>query len=142
AALSAARCDACGWPPVTTPGRGSDAFVTPAIASRSWLMDARGGRLRTNSNGGGRVRAKIAATLLAVLPVFHQAAAQATQSPIHLSGYLQPRLQAIGDSAGFLLRRARIAVEGNITPWARARIQVEFRTWVTPAAGTSPAAQA
>src|SRR4029077_17835825 len=31
---------------------------------------------------------------------------------------------------------------GNITPWARARIQVELRTWVTPAAGTSPAVQA
>ena len=85
------------------------------------------------------MRAKIAATLLAVLPVFHHAAAQ---SPIRVSGYVQPRFQAIGDSAGFLLRRARVAVEGNITPWARVRIQVDFRTWVTPAAGTSPAAQA
>ena len=88
------------------------------------------------------MRAKVASILALVLPVFHSATAQATQSPIHISGYVQPRLQAIGDSAGFQLRRARIAVEGNVTPWARVRLQVEFRTWVTPAAGTSPAAQA
>src|SRR5882762_2962825 len=56
-----------------------------------------------------------------------------------LTGYLQPRFQSLGDSASFFLRRARFAVEGNITPWASYRAQVEMRTIgaaATPA--TSP----
>ena len=88
------------------------------------------------------MKAKIALALLGVVPSFRPLSAQAPQPPLHLSGYVQPRLQTVGDSAGFQLRRARLAVDGNVTPWARVRIQVEFRTWVTPAAGSSPAAQA
>ncbi len=88
------------------------------------------------------MKAKIALALLSVLPSFRRVSAQTPQSPIRIAGYLQPRFQSIGDSAGFLLRRARIAVEGNVTPWARVRLQVELRTWVAPAAGPSPAAQA
>jgi phosphate-selective porin len=76
------------------------------------------------------------------MPSFRCLAAQAPQSPIRVFGYVQPRFQSIGDSAGFLLRRARLGVEGNITPWARFRIQADFRTWVTRAAGSSPAVQA
>src|SRR5881628_581946 len=56
-----------------------------------------------------------------------------------LTGYLQPRLESIGDNASFFLRRARFAVEGSITPWASYRAQVEMRTSgaaATPA--TSP----
>src|SRR5256884_6913244 len=56
-----------------------------------------------------------------------------------LTGYLQPRFQALGDTASFFLRRARFAVEGTITPWASYRAQVEMRTIgaaATPA--TSP----
>jgi len=45
-----------------------------------------------------------------------------------LTGYLQPRFQALGDTASFFLRRARFAVEGNITEWASYRAQVEMRT--------------
>lgn len=54
-----------------------------------------------------------------------------------MTGYLQPRLQTTGDSAVFLLRRARLAVEGNITSWASYRAQIEMRTIgaaATPAA--------
>jgi hypothetical protein len=54
-----------------------------------------------------------------------------------VAGYLQPRFQATGDSAVFFLRRARIAVEGNITPWASYRAQIEMRT--IGAAATPPA---
>src|SRR5437870_11972319 len=54
-----------------------------------------------------------------------------------LTGYLQPRFQAVGDSASFFLRRARFAVEGTITPWASYRAQVEMRTIGAPA--TPPA---
>ena len=54
-----------------------------------------------------------------------------------LTGYLQPRFQALGDSASFFLRRARFAVEGDITPWASYRAQVEMRT--IGAAATPPA---
>ena len=53
-----------------------------------------------------------------------------------LTGYLQPRFQALGDTASFFLRRARFAVEGAITPWASYRAQVEMRTTGTPP--TSP----
>jgi phosphate-selective porin OprO and OprP len=62
----------------------------------------------------------------------------ASTSP-RLSGYLQPRFQSVGDSATFLLRRARFAVDGNITPWASYRAQVEMRTLGAPAVpATSP----
>lgn len=50
-----------------------------------------------------------------------------------MTGYLQPRFQAVGDSTAFFLRRARIAIEGNITPWASYRAQVEMRTIGAPA---------
>ena len=50
---------------------------------------------------------------------------------------MQPRFQAIGDSATFLLRRARFAVEGQAAAWATYRVQVEVRT--LGAAATPPA---
>jgi phosphate-selective porin OprO and OprP len=65
------------------------------------------------------------------------AATLAAQSTVHVTGYMQPRFQAIGDSATFLLRRARFAVEGQAAPWATYRVQVELRTLgaaATPAA--------
>jgi len=54
-----------------------------------------------------------------------------------VTGYLQPRFQTVGDSASFFLRRARFAIEGNITTWASYRAQVELRTIGAPA--TPPA---
>jgi hypothetical protein len=42
-----------------------------------------------------------------------------------LHGYLQPRFQTVGDSASFLLRRARFTIEGDVTPWVAYRVQVE-----------------
>jgi phosphate-selective porin OprO and OprP len=66
-----------------------------------------------------------------------RAPAQSTPVPFsttpRLTGYLQPRFQVHGDSASFFLRRARFAVEGNITPWASYRAQVELRTVGAPA---------
>jgi hypothetical protein len=56
-----------------------------------------------------------------------QAPAPFSTTP-RITGYLQPRFQTLGDTASFLLRRARFAVEGNITPWASYRAQVEMRT--------------
>src|SRR6266513_300492 len=38
ARFRAARWASVGWPPVTTPGNGSQALATPAAASSSWLM--------------------------------------------------------------------------------------------------------
>src|SRR6266702_5157664 len=54
-----------------------------------------------------------------------------------LTGYLQPRFQSVGDSASFFLRRARFAVEGQLTPWATFRAQVEMRTIGAPATPAS-----
>lgn len=61
-----------------------------------------------------------------------QAADSAARS-VKVTGYLQPRFQASGDTASFLLRRARFAVEGRINPWASFRAQVEMRTIGAPA---------
>jgi phosphate-selective porin OprO/OprP len=64
--------------------------------------------------------------------------AQGPSSP-KVSGYLQPRIQALGDTASFFLRRARFAIEGSITPWASYRAQVELRTiGAAPTPATSP----
>jgi len=60
-----------------------------------------------------------------------------TAPSLKVSGYLQPRFQASGDSAAFVLRRARIALEGSVTPWASYRAQIELRTAGAPA--TPPA---
>src|SRR5947207_9265527 len=74
-----------------------------------------------------------AVALVAIGPaaVFAQGSANVSSTP-RLTGYLQPRFQAVGDSAYFFLRRARFAVEGNITPWASYRAQVEMRTIGAP----------
>ena len=73
-------------------------------------------------------------------PARSQAPAPATAAPsVRVTGYLQPRFQALGDSASFFLRRARFAVEGQIAPWAAFRAQVEMRTIGAPATPpTSP----
>src|SRR6266513_6419528 len=76
----------------------------------------------------------LAAALGATAPA--QTPASFSTAP-RLTGYLQPRFQTLGDTASFLLRRARFAVEGSITPWASYRAQVEMRT---TGAGPTPAA--
>ena len=66
------------------------------------------------------------------------AASLGAQTTVRVTGYMQPRFQATGDSATFLLRRARFAVEGQAAaPWATYRVQVELRT--LGAAATPPA---
>jgi phosphate-selective porin OprO/OprP len=72
------------------------------------------------------------------LPARAQTPAAFSTTP-KITGYLQPRFQAVGDSASFFLRRARFAVEGSITPWASYRAQVELRTvGAAPVPATSP----
>ena len=77
-------------------------------------------------------------TLCTALRLPAQAPApQSSSTTPKLTGYLQPRFQTLGDTASFFLRRARFTVEGNITPWAAYRAQVEMRTLgaaATPAA--------
>src|SRR5204862_7855590 len=72
----------------------------------------------------------LAAALGATAPA--QTPASFSTAP-RLSGYLQPRFQAFGDTASFFLRRARFAIEGQMTPWATFRAQVEMRTIGAPA---------
>ena len=69
-------------------------------------------------------------------PALAQTPAALSAAP-KISGYIQPRFQSVGDSATFLLRRARFALEGSLTPWASYRAQVEMRTTGAPA--TPPA---
>lgn len=61
-----------------------------------------------------------------------QPAAAQTPSPIStlpkVTGYLQPRFESVGDSALFFLRRVRVAVQGDVTPWVSYRAQVELRS--------------
>src|SRR5437867_9426491 len=75
--------------------------------------------------------------LAAIAPTVARAQGTTVSPTPRLTGYLQPRFQAVGDSASFLLRRARFAVEGNITPWASYRAQAAMRTLGAPA--TPPA---
>src|SRR6267143_2754629 len=77
--------------------------------------------------------------LAAIAPRVARAQGTTVSTTPRLTGYLQPRFQAVGDSASFFLRRARFALEGAITPWASYRAQVELRTIGAPATPlTSP----
>jgi hypothetical protein len=70
-----------------------------------------------------------------LLPAALAAQAGAPQpGPVKVAGYAQPRFGAIGDSALFSLRRARIAAQGSLTPWASFRVQLELRSGGTGAA--------
>jgi phosphate-selective porin OprO and OprP len=83
-----------------------------------------------------RVSWQSALLVLAAVPAVAraQAPARASAPPtVRVTGYFQPRFQAVGDSASFFLRRARFAVEGQATPWATFRAQVEMRTIGAPA---------
>src|SRR6266513_3938505 len=75
--------------------------------------------------------------LAAIAPTVARAQGTTVSTTPRFTGYLQPRFQAVGDSASFFLRRARFAIEGNITPWASYRAQVEMRT--VGASATPPA---
>src|SRR6266480_2501846 len=57
-----------------------------------------------------------------------------------LSGYVQARFQAIGDSAVFSLRRARLGAQGNLTSWASYKVQAELRSGGTGATAATVAA--
>lgn len=70
--------------------------------------------------------------LLGCAPLAAPAPAAPAAGTVRVSGYLQPRFQAVGDSALFLLRRARFALEGQPAPWASFRAQVEMRTIGAP----------
>ncbi|HKW40536.1 MAG TPA: porin [Gemmatimonadales bacterium] len=77
----------------------------------------------------------VTATLAPAAPA--QTSAPAVSTTPRVGGYLQPRFQDFGDSATFLLRRARFAIEGSINPWASYRVQVEMRTLGAPAVPAS-----
>src|SRR6266516_5630459 len=89
-----------------------------------------------------RVSSPAALLVLAGVPAAaHSQAPASPASPssatVRLSGYLQPRFQAFADTASFFLRRARFAIEGQMTPWATFRAQVEMRTIGAPATPAS-----
>src|SRR5438128_94075 len=46
---------------------------------------------------------------------------------VKVAGYVQPRFEAIGDSALFFLRRVRLGAQSDLTPWARVKAQVDLR---------------
>ncbi|PYP49196.1 MAG: hypothetical protein DMD45_15325 [Gemmatimonadetes bacterium] len=66
-------------------------------------------------------------TVCAALRLPAQAPASFSTTP-RLTGYFQPRFETLGDTASFFLRRVRFAVEGNVTPWASYRAQIEMST--------------
>ncbi len=70
--------------------------------------------------------AVLLALLGAAVPGVSGAQAAASPTP-KIAGYLQPRLQAAGDSAVFFLNRARVGLEGVAAPWATYKLQVEIR---------------
>lgn len=81
------------------------------------------------------------ALLLSVCVALH-AAAQVPppfSTTPRLSGYLQPRFEVLGDTASYFLRRARLAIDGNITPWASYRAQVDMAAMEAAATSASSA---
>jgi phosphate-selective porin len=81
----------------------------------------------------------LVALLGAALPAVARAQAAAPTTP-KITGYVQGRFQAIGDSAVFLLRRVRLGAQGNITPWASYKVQGELRSGGTGATAATLAA--
>jgi phosphate-selective porin OprO and OprP len=57
-----------------------------------------------------------------------------------VTGYVQARFESTGDSALFKLRRARVGVQGGLTPWATYKAQVELRSGGTGASAATVAA--
>lgn len=55
-------------------------------------------------------------------------AAQAPPPRVAVAGYVQPRFEAIGDSALFKLRRARFGAQGALASWVSYKAQLELRT--------------
>src|SRR5947208_11083225 len=84
-------------------------------------------------------------SLIAVL-TFSAALGAPAQTPASfpttpkLTGYVQARFQAIGDSAGFFLRRVRFGAQGNLAPWASYKVQGELRSGGTGATAATVAA--
>src|SRR5207302_5803913 len=78
-------------------------------------------------SGGARV-VGLLLLLLSAAPPDGLAAQGEGGATVRFSGYIQPRFQGVGDSATFLLRRARFAVDGLLTSWASYRAQVEVRS--------------
>ena len=83
---------------------------------------------------------RTALALLPILAAIRLAAQAPLPGPVRFPGYVQPRLNAVGDSAAFMLRRARLGVQGGLTPWASFKVQVELRTGGTGAGTTTIAA--
>src|SRR5437764_2348333 len=72
-------------------------------------------------------------------PALAQSPAPVSTTP-KLTGYVQARFQAIGDSAGFFLRRVRFGAQGNLAPWASYKVQGELRSGGTGATAATVAA--
>jgi len=67
------------------------------------------------------------------------ARAQGPTAP-KVTGYVQTRFEAIADSALFKVRRARLGVQGGLTPWASYKLQAELRSGGTGATAATVAA--
>jgi phosphate-selective porin O/P len=116
------------------------------MASRRWLIGIVAASFRRSiylNLPGANVLASrsvvLVALLGAALPAVTRAQATAPTTP-KITGYVQGRFQAIGDSAVFLLRRVRLGVQGNITPWASYKVQGELRSGGTAATAATVAA--
>src|SRR5881628_2671969 len=77
--------------------------------------------------------------LVAAVPAVAHAQSSVSTVP-KVTGYLQGRFQSIGDSAVFLLRRARLGAQGNLTSWASYKVQAELRSGGTGATAATVAA--
>jgi len=84
-----------------------------------------------------RSGALVAVVSLCTAPVVSGQTPAAPPRAPKVTGYLQGRFQSIGDSALFLLRRARLGAEGNLTTWATYKLQAELRTGGTGATATT-----
>ena len=88
------------------------------------------------------MRSAAVCCVLSVAAVGALAPAAWAQGPTapKVAGYVQTRFEAIADSALFKVRRARLGVQGGLTPWASYKLQAELRSGGTGATAATVAA--
>lgn len=75
--------------------------------------------------------------ILVAGPFSRSAGQTPAAASVHVFGYVQPRFQAVGDSAVFFLRRARFGAQGAVASWASYRVQAELRAGGDTAAASA-----
>src|SRR5207253_8833462 len=102
----------------------------PIVARRRRFAPRFQPPLRHSPRKGEHVRSAAVCCVVRVAAVGALPPAARAQGPAapKVTGYVQTRFEAIADSVLFKLRRARLGVQGGLTPWASYKLQGELRS--------------